>query len=98
MNDVIKSILGLIVICGFMADAYLILSGKMDLTDPSRASLIGQVIGYIQGIASSVVIYYFGSTKDSADKNVTIATAVDKIPSLPSTQTTTTTTNVPKEK
>lgn len=98
LKEVTVLILSIVVVCGFMVDAYLILSGKLDTSDPSHASLIGQTIGYLQGAASMILAYYFSSTKESENKNVTIAAAVDKIPTPPSTQTITATTTNEKEK
>lgn len=90
-KDFIKSItvflLSVVVVFGFMIFVYLIISGKIEASE----GLKGQVMGYTQAAVSVIIAFYFGSTRSSEDKNVTIASIADKIPSVPSTQTTTST-------
>lgn len=76
-----------VVVFGFIIFVGLIVSGKIDASE----GLKGQVMGYTQAAVSVIIAFYFGSTRSSEDKNVTIATIADKIPTVPSVQTTTNT-------
>ena len=93
IKEIWMGILALVVINAFILFGYLIMSGSIKATDPQLLLLVGSVFGASQTYTGVVLSYYFGSTKASDDKNVTIASAVDKIPSAPSTTTTSTVTS-----
>jgi len=80
-------VLSVLIIGVFIIYGYFIMSGDIRTTDPQLLLLIGSAFGAAQTYASVVVGYWFGSTKGSADKNLTISTIADKLPSTPSTQT-----------
>ena len=62
-------ILAGIVVLGFFGVVYSVLSGYVDgLKDPSIATLIGTLIGYVSAKADQVVSYYFGSSAGSDKK------------------------------
>lgn len=97
VSEFLKSLtvclIAIVVVFGFMIFVGLIVSGKIDASE----GLKGQVMGYTQAAVSVIIGFYFGSTRSSEDKNVTIASIADKIPAVPSTQTTTiTTANTPQ--
>jgi hypothetical protein len=62
-------LLSMLVVGGFIFDVYMVLSGKLDTTDAIKMTLIGNVMGQLQGMASLVLAYYFGNTKSSSDKD-----------------------------
>jgi hypothetical protein len=92
VKEIWMGILALVVIIAFILDGYLIMSGTIKTADPQLLLLIGSVFGASQTYTGVVLSYYFGNTKGSEDKNVTIATAIDKIPPAPSTTVTSTVT------
>lgn len=72
-KDHSNSILGGVIILGFLFAVGMVLGGQvMGLKDANTAALIGTLIGYISAKADQVVAYYFGSTRQSANKDDTI--------------------------
>lgn len=72
-KDHSNSILGAVIILGFLIAVGFVLSGQvMGLKDANTAALIGTLIGYISAKADQVVSYYFGSSRTSANKDDTI--------------------------
>ena len=70
-------ILASIVILGFFAAAYMVLSGGSG-TDPASATLVGAIIGYISAKADQVVAYYFGSSSGSKQKTDAMVKAMER--------------------
>ena len=62
-------VLGGVVVLGFFFSVTMVLSGHVQaLRDPTMASLIGTLIGYVSAKADQVVGYYFGSSAGSRAK------------------------------
>lgn len=101
LKSIAVFLLSFLVVGGYVWDIYMVLNGKVDTaSDPQKSLMVGQALGNLQGMASIILAFYFGTTKGSEDKNTALSAAVDKIPSVPSTQTTistTTTSPQPKE-
>lgn len=74
LSSLFKSIavflLSILVVGGFVFDVYIVLSGKLDTSDPIKMALTGNVMGQLQGMASLILAFYFGNTKNSSDKDV----------------------------
>lgn len=72
-KDWSNSILGTVIISGFLLAVFFVLSGNVaGLKDPNTAALIGTLIGYVSAKADQVVSYYFGSNRQSQKKDDTI--------------------------
>ena len=65
-------LLSLLVVGGFIFDVYMVLEGKIETNDSIKMALVGNVMGQLQGMASLVLAYYFGNTKNSVDKDAAI--------------------------
>lgn len=73
LKDHAPEFLGTLIIAGFLTCVYAVLAGYVDgLKDPLTAGLVGTLIGYVSAKADQVVSYYFGSSKGSRDKDITI--------------------------
>lgn len=73
LKDHAPEFLGTLIIAGFLTCVYAVLAGYVDgLKDPVTSALVGTLIGYVSAKADQVVSYYFGSSKGSRDKDVTI--------------------------
>jgi len=93
MPDMLKAlvvfILSLIVVVGYTWGVFLVLNGRVDTAaDPQKALMIGQALGNLQGMASVILSYYFGTTQGNKDKDKTVTEAISKLPVSPVTQTT----------
>jgi len=74
VKDWMPRILAGLVVVGFLATVFLILSGYVEgLKDPMTATTVGTLIGYISSKADSIISYYFGSSAGSAAKNEMLA-------------------------
>lgn len=72
-KDHATKILATVIITGFLATVFLVLSGYVEgLKDPLTATIVGTLIGYVSAKADQVVSYYFGSSASSAKKDDTI--------------------------
>lgn len=93
-------LIALLIVSGYLFDVYLVLSGKIQTTDPNQLLMIGQAVGGLQGMAMVVVGYFFGTTKGSEEKTAAVSDAISKLPSVPSSTTisTTTTNTTPAKK
>lgn len=78
MHDLLPSVLGTVVIVGFLAMAYMVLTGRVNLSDPTVVGMVGTVIGYVSAKADTVIGYYFGTSFSSRKKDETISRALDK--------------------
>jgi len=74
VKDLWVGLLSLTILAGFFVNVYLVLSGKIQTSDPNMLLLIGNVTGYTNALATMVAAYYYGSSKSSRDKDTTIAT------------------------
>lgn len=61
-------VLAAVVIGGFFACVWAVLSGAVTLAEPVTAGIIGTMIGYASAKADQVVSYYFGSSAGSDHK------------------------------
>jgi hypothetical protein len=77
-------LLSMLVVGGFIFDVYMVLSGKLDTTDAIKMTLIGNVMGQLQGMASLVLAYYFGNTKSSTEKDAAMVSMAATTASLSS--------------
>ena len=69
VKDWTPRVLAFVIISGFLYTVYAVLSGVVEgLRDPTMATIVGAVIGYISAKADQVVSYYFGSSAGSARK------------------------------
>lgn len=87
MKNLALFALSILIITGYLFDAYLVLSGKVATSDPNQMLMIGNVIGGIQGMATTVAAFYFGSNKGSDDKNTAITNMTAKLPVQPNVTT-----------
>jgi len=99
-QDIVKTItifiLSMLVVGGYIYDIYLVLNGKVDTAaDPQKALMVGQALGNLQGMASIILAFYFGTTQGNKDKDKLTSDVISKLPTSPSIQTTTTTTASP---
>ncbi len=68
-------VLATVVVGGFLWSVYAVLSGYVkELKDPTTATMVGAVIGYVSAKADQVISYYFGSSASSKAKDDTLAT------------------------
>lgn len=68
-------VLASVVVGGFLACVYAVLSGYVNgLDDPAVVGIVGTLIGYTSAKADQVVSYYFGSSASSKAKDDTIST------------------------
>ena len=65
--------LSLTIITGFFYVSFLIISGRIAELDQNTTILIGTVFGAVSGQAGTVINYWFGTSKNSSDKDKTIA-------------------------
>lgn len=69
LRDWMPSALAAVVVIGFLAAVYMVLSGRVQgLKDPTTIGIVGTLIGYVSAKADQVVGYYFGSSAGSARK------------------------------
>lgn len=67
-------VLAAVIVGGFLSMVYMVLSGYVQgLKDPTIATVIGTLIGYVSAKADQVVSYYFGSSAGSRDKTAMLA-------------------------
>ena len=65
-----------LIVGSFLFMVYYVISGEaVGLKDPTIATTIGTLIGYVSAKADQIVSYYFGSTASSKDKNRLLAEA-----------------------
>ncbi len=68
-------VLAALVVGGFLWSVYAVLSGYVhELKDPTTATMVGTMIGYVSAKADQIVSYYFGSSASSKAKDDTLAT------------------------
>ena len=71
---------------GVMWGAYKILTGGLQIADPSTIAVVftflGTVVGYVAANAQQVVSYFFGSSRGSQDKTAALASAVSQLPQI----------------
>ena len=80
-----------LVVGGYVWDIYMVLNGKVDAaSDPQKSLMIGQALGNLQGMASIILAFYFGTTQGSKDKDKITEAAISKLPSHPQQATTNT--------
>jgi translation elongation factor EF-1beta len=73
MHDHAPEALATLIIAGFFGSVYAVFAGFVEgLKDPLTSTLVGTLIGYVSAKADQVVSYYFGSSKGSRDKDLTI--------------------------
>lgn len=81
-------ILSLVVVGGYIWDVYMVLDGKVETAaDPQKSLMVGQPLGNLQGMASIILAFYFGTTQGSKDKDKITSDAISKLAPAPSTQT-----------
>jgi hypothetical protein len=69
VRDWTPRILGFTIIFGFLYTVWAVMQGSVpNLRDPTTATMVGAVIGYISAKADQVISYYFGSSAGSARK------------------------------
>lgn len=73
MKEFVLAVLSVIILSGFFASSYTVLTGNIKTNDPNILLLIGTIIGNISSMGMVVVGYWYGTTKGSADKDKTIA-------------------------
>lgn len=69
-KDITNRVLAGVIVAGFLATAFGVLSGVADGVD---SVLAGTIIGYVSAKADQVVSYYFGSSAGSAKKDMLLA-------------------------
>jgi hypothetical protein len=78
MRELYMLVLSCVIIAGFFFTSFLIISGKIAALDPQTTILIGTVFGAVSTQAGTVISYWFGTTKTSAEKDKTIASITNK--------------------
>ena len=73
MKDISMLALSLTIIAGFFYVSFLIISGRITELDQNTTILIGTVFGAVSTQAGTVINYWFGTSKNSSDKDKTIA-------------------------
>jgi len=73
-RDWMPRVLALLIIAGFLATVFGVLSGHVEgLKDPIMSTTVGTIIGFVSAKAEQVIAYYFGSSAGSRAKDATIA-------------------------
>lgn len=69
LKDWTPRIIAFLIIFGFLFAVWAVMQGSVpNLRDPTTATMVGAVIGYLSAKADQIVSYYFGSSAGSAQK------------------------------
>lgn len=73
VKDSTPAVMGWLIVGGTVIACGLVLSGVVSYQDPTKSNMVGMVLGYLVSESKTVLAYYFGSSRESSDKNKVIA-------------------------
>lgn len=77
LKDITLLVLSVLLLSVFFFASYFIFGGFVKTNDQNVLLLIGTAYGSVSTFAGSVVAYWFGSNKTSADKDKQITTMIN---------------------
>ncbi len=75
VKDIFQYVLGGLIVVGFFILLYLLLSSDIP---PDNKDLLNLVVGALIGSFATVVGYFYGSSKGSAEKDATIQKQIEE--------------------